>query len=332
MRAAIYARYGDPDVIQITDVEQPVPAAGEILVRVHATTIVPADWRFRKAEPFFIRAINGVWRPKRVTILGQELAGVIERVGENATRFRVGDQVFGSTGFKFGAHAEYVCLPERNVLPKPDHMSFEEAAAIFFGALSALVFLRRANVKAGQNVLIYGASGSVGTFAIQLAKHFGAEVTAVCSRANLALVRSLGADKAVDYTKEDFSRAGPVYDIVFDAVGKSGYGRSVRALKRGGVYVRVAGSLLASMLRGPWTSLTSGRRVVAGLSTPAAEDVSLLKTLVEGGRLKTVIDRRYALQDIATAHRYVEAGHKRGNVIIIFDHAKATTPTHPVSR
>lgn len=324
MKAAVYTRYGPPEVVQVKDVEKPVPRDNEILVRIHATTVTPADWRFRKAEPsFLIRVMNGFWRPKKVNILGMEFAGTVESVGKAATRFVEGDQVFGSRGFKYGAHAEYVCVPENSLVAiKPVNMTFEEAAAVLFGGVSALHFLRKGKIQAGQNVLIYGASGSVGIFAVQLAKHFGAHVTAVCSTANLELVKSLGADEVVDYTREDFSRAGRVYDMVFDTVGKSGFSRSLKSLKRGGFYVRVGGSgralsILRAILEGMWASVTGAAKVIGGVAGGTAGDLSFLKGLIEAGKLRTAIDRRYSLDEIAEAHRYVEAGHKKGNVVIV---------------
>lgn len=246
-------------------------------------------------------------------------------MGKAVTRFGVGDEVFGATGFRFGAHAEYVRVPESGLLErKPANMSFEEAAAVLFGGVSALYFLRKAKIQDGQKVLVYGASGSVGVFAVQLAKHLGAEVTGVCSTANLDLVASLGADQVVDYTKEDFSRAGRVYDVVFDTVGKSGWSRALRALKRGGYYVQVGGSgrltsILGDVLRGIWVSSTGTAKVVSGIAREAPGDLSLLKGLIEAGKLRTVIDRRYSLEEIADAHRHAEAGHKKGHVVILLE-------------
>ena len=325
MKAAVYTRYGPPDVLEIKTVEKPVPRDNEVLVRIQATTVCAADWRLRKADPFMVRFINGLWRPTKIHILGAEFAGVVESVGKAVTRFGEGDQVFGSPGFKFGAHAEYVCLPEDGLLAmKPVNMTFEEAAAVLFGGFSALHFLKKARIQAGQKVLIYGASGSVGVFAVQLAKHFGAHVTGVCSTANLDLVKSLGADEVVDYTREDFSRAGRVYDIVFDTVGKSGFSRSLRSLKRNGFYVLVGGSgrlsdLLGLAFRGMWVSLTGTAKVISGMARAAAGDQAFLKELIEAGRLKTVIDRRYSLDEIAEAHRHAEAGHKKGHVVILLE-------------
>jgi NADPH:quinone reductase-like Zn-dependent oxidoreductase len=279
----------------------------------------------RKADPFMIRFMNGLSGPKKTRILGTEFAGTVESVGKAVTRFGEGDRVFGSTGFKFGAHAEYACLSEDARLAiKPVNMTFEEAAAVSFGGMSALHFLRKAKIQAGQKVLIYGASGSVGVFAVQLAKHFGAHVTGVCSAANLDLVKSLGADEVVDYTREDFSRAGRVYDIVLDTVGKSGFSRSMKALKRGGSYVLVGGSgrlssILGVMLRGIGVSLTGAAKVISGVARAAAADQAFLKGLIEAGKLRTVIDRRYSLDQIAEAHRHAEAGHKKGHVVILIE-------------
>jgi len=325
MKAAVYSRYGPPDVLEIKDVEKPVPADNEVLVRVHATTVCAADWRMRKADPFLIRLMNGLSAPKKIHVLGIEFAGRIESVGRTVTRFREGDEVFGATGFKFGAHAEYVCVPADGVIEmKPANMTLEEAAAVFFGAVSALHFLRKAGIRAGQKVLVYGASGSVGVFAVQLAKHFGAHVTGVCSTRNVELVRSLGADEVVDYTKEDFSRAGRVYDIVCDTVGKSGFSRSLKSLVRGGAYVLIGysgqlPSFLGGLVRGMWASATGAARVIGGVAHAAAGDVTFLKGLIEAGTLRTVIDRRYSLDEIAEAHRYAEAGHKRGHVVIVLE-------------
>jgi NADPH:quinone reductase-like Zn-dependent oxidoreductase len=255
-----------------------------------------------------------------------EFAGTIESVGQAVARFAACDQVFGATGFKFGTHAEYACLPEDGTLAiKPVNMTLEQAAAVFFGGFTALHFLRKAKIQAGQKVLIYGASGSVGVFAVQLAKHFGAHVTAVCGTANLDLVKSLGADRVLEYTREDFSRAGRVYDMVFDAVGHSGFSRSLKSLKRGGFYVRAGGSgrmlsMLGDMLRGMWISMTGAAKIVGGVAGGNAGDVSFLKKLIEAGEIRTVIDRRYSLDQIAEAHRYVEAGHKKGHVVIILEH------------
>jgi len=324
VKAALYHRYGPPGVVQIASVDKPSPKDGEVLVRIRATTICTPDWRFRKADPFFIRFFNGLWRPKKITILGIELAGEVESVGQAVTKFRPGDQVFGGTGFKFGAHAEYVCALADQLERKPSNMSFEAAAAVMFGGVSALYCVRQAKIQAGQRVLIYGASGSVGVFAVQLARHFGAHVTAVCSTRNLELVRSLGAHEAVDYTREDFSAAGRVYDAIIDTVGKSGFSRSLKSLKRGCPYVMIGASggtwsMLGDTLRQRWISITGAARVVSGMVRPAEGDLAFLKALIEAGQLRTVIDRCYPLDQIAEAHRHAETGHKRGHVVVVLE-------------
>ena len=317
MKAAVYRRYGPPEVVRIENVQKPAPRKDEVLIRIHATTICAGDVRLRKADPFFLRFIYGLWRPTKTNILGMELAGTVESIGKKVTQFSVGDQVFGSTGLKFGAHAEYACLSRDGLLAKkPDNMTFEEAAAVPFGGISALHYLRKGNVRADQKVLVYGASGSVGTAAVQLAKHFGAHVTGVCSGANLELVKSLGADEVVDYTREDFSKAGRIYDIVFDTVGKSGFRRSMSSLKRGGIYVQATGPLLSFLFGGIWARLTGAAKIVGGMARGNAQSLSFLKELIEAGKLRSVIDRRYRLEEIVEAHRYAEAGHKKGNVVI----------------
>jgi NADPH:quinone reductase-like Zn-dependent oxidoreductase len=314
MKAAVYIGKG---AVQVKDVERPVPADNEVLVRIHATTICAADYRV-KGFPTLLGWLIGLRKGK---IFGMELSGTVESVGQSVTRFRPGDQVFGGTGFKLGTHAEYACALESRLELKPVNMTLEEASAVMFGGLTALCFLRQAKIQAGQNVLIYGASGSVGVFAIQLAKHFGARVTGVCSTANLGLVKSLGADEVVDYTKEDFSKAGRVYDIVVETVGKAGYTRCLKCLKRGGplVLITISGgllSILGEILRQQWISITGAAKIVGGLPRIAPGDLAFLKGLIEAGELRTVIDRRYSLDDIAEAFRYAETGHKKGHVII----------------
>ncbi|MCR2807590.1 NAD(P)-dependent alcohol dehydrogenase [Paenibacillus soyae] len=325
MRAVVYKQYGPPDVLHLEEVKKPIPKDNEVLVRIHATTVTPGDWRLRKADPFLARLFNGLTRPRKVNILGFELAGVVEEVGPKVSRFKVGDSVFASCGTAYGAYAEYACLPEDGaVAVKPAGLSYEEAAAVPIGGLTALHFLRKGGIRGGHHVLIYGASGSVGTYAVQLAKCFGAEVTAVCSSANVEMVKSLGADRVVDYTKESFDRGGEAYDIIFDTVGKSGFQACVKALKPNGYYLRAQHIEPGAIVRGLWTSLTSGKKVIGGNAVINRPDaLRELAELIDSGRLRPVIDRRYPLEQIADAHRYVESGRKRGNVVIAVERPAA---------
>lgn len=294
MKAVIYEKYGSPDVLQLTDIPRPVPKANELLVKIHATTVSAGDWRMRKADPFLARLFNGLFRPRRVKILGFEIAGTVEEVGQNVTAFKKGDPVFADCGFRFGGYAEYTCVPANDLVAiKPDNISYEQAAAVPVGGLTALRFLKQAGIKQADRVLIYGASGSVGSFAVQLAKAMGAEVTAVCSTANLELVKKLGADQVVDYTKEDYSTADTSYDIVFDAVGKSSASVAKKVLKKGGRFVTVKKS---------------------PKSNPG--DLLFLKELLGSGKLIPVIDRRYTLEQIREAHAYVESFRKKGSVVV----------------
>lgn len=321
MKAAVYRRFGPPEVLAIEDVPTPEPGPRDVLVKVRATTVTSAEAAMRRGEPLWGRVIIGFVRPrKRMRTLGIELAGEIAAIGRDVTRFRVGDEVFGFAGFAIGANAQYMCLPERASLAhKPSGKSFEEAAAAVDGASTALYFLRdKAAVTSGQRVLVIGASGSIGTYAVQLARMFGADVTAVCSTANTGLVASLGAHRVVDYTQEDFTQLGEQWDVVFDTVGKSSFAHCKHALTRRGCYVPTTG--LLNYARAGWTRLWRGRRVLAGMSVEKNAALEFLRPLLASNELRIVIDRRYALDDIVEAHRLVDSGRKRGNVVVTVPH------------
>jgi len=328
MKAVVYHEYGSPDVLKCEGVEKPTPKANEILVKVYATTVTVADIRSRSfTVPLSVwlpaRIALGFRRPKKA-ILGVELAGEIESVGKDVKRFKKGDQVFAATLISYGAYAEYKCLPEdAAVAIKPSNISYEEAAALPIGARTALHYLRKANIQRGQKVLVYGASGSVGTYAVQLARYFGANVTGVCSTTNVELVKSLGADKVIDYTVEDFYTKDETYDVIFEAVDKSSFSACMRSLKKDGIYLNVTTPLPG--FRMLWTKMTSSKKLMLGENPPEkAEDLIFLKELIEAGKIKPVIDRGYPLEQIVEAHRYVDKGHKKGNVVITVEHNNKT--------
>ena len=323
MRAVVYTKYGSPDVLHLAEVEKPVPRDDEVLIRVHATTVSAPDFRCRSftvPRSYWIpaRLALGITKPRH-PILGAELAGEIEATGRDVTRFKKGERIFAATLMRLGAYADYACLPETGVIaPMPGNMTYEEAAAVPVGARAALHFLKKANIEPDQKVLIYGASGSVGTFAVQLAKYYGAEVTGVCSGANLELVRSLGADVAIDYTKESFASRGETYDVIFIAVDRCSFSDCMKALKSNGIYLNATTPVRTLRMR--WTALTSGKTIVTGEHPKEdAADLRFLKELIEAGKLRSVIDRSYPLDRIVEAHRYVDQGHKRGNVAITVD-------------
>jgi len=318
MRAVIHDRYGAPDVLRLANVPPPVPREDEILVKVHATTVNRTDCGWRSAKPFIVRYFIG-WRRPRRKILGMELAGEVEAVGSAVTEFQVGDEVFGVTGS--GANAEYVCMPESGPLaPKPAGMSFEEAAAVCDGASLALACLRKGDLREGRSILVYGASGSVGTAAVQLARHFGAEVTAVCNTKNLELVASLGADEIVDYTQEDFTKNGQTYDVIFDAVGKQSFRRCRGSLEPRGIFLPTDG--FANLLWALLTPRMGGKKVLFQIPPrQTKQDVLFLKELIAAGKYRPVIDRRYPLDDVVEATRYVETEQKTGNVVLTVSRA-----------
>ena len=315
MKAAAYYQYGSPEVLQIKQVENPRPQQNEILVNIKATAVNSGDVRLRKADPFAVRFIFGLLKPKN-PILGTVYSGVVERVGEGVKNFNVGDLVFGHTDMRFGAYAEYISVPENgSIAPKPTSLSHIEAATIPFGAVTALHFIKLAKIKPGQKVLVVGATGAVGSAAVQLAKSFGAEVTGVCSTSNMAMVQSIGADKVIDYTKEDFTKNGVTYDVIFDAVKTISVSRSLKTLQKNGIMILSAAGP-SEMLQGIWVSMISQKKVLTGVISHSATDLLFLKGLVESNQYKPVIDRTYALEQIAEAHAYVDQGHKKGNVAI----------------
>lgn len=294
MKAMIFREYGTPEVLKIEEIEKPKPKKNEVLIKIINTTVTAGDWRMRKADPFAARIYNGLFRPRKVNILGFELSGIIEEIGSDVTKFNIGDEVFASCGFGFGGYAEYRCLPEDSSISlKPQNISFEEAAAVPIGATTALRFLRKARISNGQKILIYGASGSVGTYALQYAKTFDTKVTAVCSTKNIDLVKSLGADSVIDYTKEDFHKKIDKYDIIFDAVGKISKSTYKKYLNKNGYFLSVDST-----------------------NTKENREIDTLFNLLKEEKIKVVIDRKFNFKDIPEAHKYVQEGHKVGNVIV----------------
>ena len=332
MKAIVYTKYGPPDVLELKEVEKPAPKDNEVLIRVHATSVNFGDLlarNFKDISPgkfsmpllfwFFAKMYFGFTKPK-ITILGNEFAGEIESAGKDVNLFKKGDQVFGYLGQNMGAYAEYLCMPEDGcVAIKPANMTYEEAAIVPYGAIMALNLLRKMNIQSGQKVLVNGASGGIGSAAVQIAKYFGAEVTGVCSTPRLEFVKSLGADKVIDYTKEDFTQSGETYDLIFDILGKSSFSGCKSSLKQNGRYL-LASFKMKQLFQMLWTKMAGNKRVICALAIDKQEDLIFIKELIEAGKIKSVIDRRYSLEQTAEAHRYVDKGHKKGNVVITVEH------------
>jgi 2-desacetyl-2-hydroxyethyl bacteriochlorophyllide A dehydrogenase len=319
MKAIVWTKYGPPDVLQLGEVEKPTPRDNEVLIKIYASTVTMGDCEMRGLKlPLFlslpIRLYMGPIRPRKIP--GQELSGKIESAGKDVKLFKKGDQVFAHAGFGMGSYAEYICLPEKGLLAmKPANMTYEEAASVPTGGLEALHFIRKANIRAGQKILINGAGGSIGTFGIQLAKYYGAKVAGVDSTEKLDMMRAIGADQVIDYTKEDFTKSGRTYDVIFDVIGKSSFSDSIRSLKQNGRYL-LANPRLSQLLRGSRTLKGSNKKIIVGNADYRIEDLIFLKNLIEAGKIKSVIDKRFPLEKTAEAHSYVESGQKKGNVVI----------------
>jgi len=327
VKAVLHTRYGPPDLLQVKEVDKPAPKNNEVLIRIHATTVSTGDCNIRnftfvtKSMLPIAKLMFGIGKPWKARVLGTELAGEVEEAGKDVTRFKTGDRVVASTGMALGGHAQYGCLPEKGALAiKPDSLSWEEAVAIPFGANTALYYLRDlGKIQPGQELLIIGASGSIGSAGVQLAKHFGATVTAVCSGANVEMVRSLGADKVIDYTKEDFITNAETYDLIFDIVGATTFDRCQHSLKPRGVFLEnIMG--LTDLVRILWTSISGGKKMRGGVAINNLARMEFITGLAAAGKLKPVIDRTYSLAQIAEAFEYVEQGHKKGNVVITVEH------------
>jgi NADPH:quinone reductase-like Zn-dependent oxidoreductase len=336
MKAIVFTEYGSPDVLQLREVGKPTPKDNEVLIRIHATTVNYGDLlarNFRNVSSrqfnmpmlfwLFARITFGVRKPKK-NILGSEFAGEVEAVGKDVTRFSAGDQVFGYSGMNMGAYAEYLCMPENGLVAiKPATMTYEEAATVPYGAITALNILKKVTIQSGQKVLINGASGGIGSFAVQLAKSHGAEVTGVCSTPRLGLVKTLGADHVIDYTQEDFTENGEVYDLIFDVLNRSSFSRCKRSLTENGRYL-LANFKMKQLFQMLWTSVIGSKKVICALSIESPEDLIAIKALVEAGTIKAVIDRCFPSEQAADAHRYVEEGHKKGSVVITFEQSNKT--------
>ena len=336
MKAITYTKYGSPDVLQLVEVEKPTPKDNEILIRIHATPVNYGDTlarNFRSISPgkfnmpFFFWLLARMtfgFRTPKIKTLGSELAGDIESVGKNVKLFKAGDKVFGFRGMSMGANAEYLCMPEDGLVAiKPSNMTYEEAATVPGGALTALNLLRKVNIQPGQKVLINGASGGIGSAAVQLAKYFGAEVTGICGTPRLEYVKSLGADRVIDYTKEDFTQNGETYDLIFDILGRSSFSHYKSSLNENGRYL-LASFKMKQLFQMLWTSMIGSKKVICALSLEKAEDLLFIKELIEAGKIKSVIDKCYPLEQTAEAHRYIEQGHKKGNVVIALEHNNKT--------
>lgn len=330
----IWTAYGPPEVLQLKEIEKPSPKENEVLIKIYAATVTTADTEFRRLKlPLLfsipLRLYLGFRKPARIKILGTEFAGVVESAGDNVTQYKPGDQVFGYTGLGMGTYAEYICLSEKPtalasvIAMKPANMPYEEAAAVPFGGLEALHSLRQASIRSRQKVLIIGAGGSIGTWAVQLARHYGAEVTAVDHTVKLDMLRSIGADHVIDYTQEDFTQSDQTYDVIFDTIGKGSFSGSLRSLKENGTYLNANPGLLSGV-RIRWASMRSSKRILSWTAGYTVNNLLALKEMIEAGTIKPIIDRTYPLEQVVEAHRYVESGIKKGNVVITVVHNNKT--------